>query len=172
MIDKVQKILSEIATRKLCTMDEHMAFYNDKAKEDYRLLSEIEELIKALQEESKECMYSKDNYTGEDRKVLCDDCEEECKFNKKEEPVSEELIEELKKTVNIRVCVSQGIPVIKIAHHFAQWQKEQIIKRLRNHANIDQMVEKFEAKYKPQNVIETECYKRGIFDAIKAIKEE
>ena len=25
-------------------MDEHMAFYNDKAKEEYRLLSEIEEL--------------------------------------------------------------------------------------------------------------------------------
>lgn len=32
-------------------MDEHMAFYNDKAKEDYRFLSEIEKLIKALQEE-------------------------------------------------------------------------------------------------------------------------
>ncbi len=50
-MDKVQKILSKIATRKLCTMDEHMAFYNDKAKEDYRFLSEIEELIKDLQEE-------------------------------------------------------------------------------------------------------------------------
>lgn len=51
MTDNVQKILSEIATRKLCTMDEHMAFYNDKAKEDYRFLSEIEEIIRALQEE-------------------------------------------------------------------------------------------------------------------------
>lgn len=51
-MDKVQKILSEIATRKLCTMDEHMAFYNDKAKDDYRLLSEIEEFVKTLQEES------------------------------------------------------------------------------------------------------------------------
>ena len=51
MTDKVQKILNEITTRKLCTMDEHMAFYNDKAKDDYRFLSEIEELIKALQEE-------------------------------------------------------------------------------------------------------------------------
>ena len=50
-MDKVQKILSEIATRKLCTMDEHMAFYNDKAKEDYMFLSEIEEFIKASQEE-------------------------------------------------------------------------------------------------------------------------
>ena len=48
-MDKVQKILNEITTRKLCTMDEHMAFYNDKAKEDYRFLSEIEEVIKALQ---------------------------------------------------------------------------------------------------------------------------
>lgn len=52
MTDKVQKILSEITTRKLCTMDEHMTFYNDKAKEDYRFLSEIEEIIKVLQEES------------------------------------------------------------------------------------------------------------------------
>ena len=51
MTDKVQKILSEIATRKLCTMDEHMAFYNDKAKEDYGLLSEIEDFIKDSQEE-------------------------------------------------------------------------------------------------------------------------
>lgn len=49
--DKLQKILSEITTRKLYTMDEHMAFYNDQAKEDYRFLSEIEEFIKALQEE-------------------------------------------------------------------------------------------------------------------------
>jgi hypothetical protein len=51
MTDKVQKILREIATRKLCTMDEHMAFYNDKAKEEYILLSDIEEFIKDLQEE-------------------------------------------------------------------------------------------------------------------------
>lgn len=51
MTDKVQKILSEIATRKLCTMDEHMAFYIDKAKEDYILLSEIEEFINSLPEE-------------------------------------------------------------------------------------------------------------------------
>ena len=54
MTDKVQKILDEITVRKLCTMDEHMAFYNDKAKEDYRLLSEIEEFIKASQEEPKQ----------------------------------------------------------------------------------------------------------------------
>ena len=64
MTNKVQKILSEITTRKLCTMDEHMAFYNDKAKEDYRLLSEIEEIIKALQEEpvSEDLEYASEKY--------------------------------------------------------------------------------------------------------------
>lgn len=63
---KVQKILSEITTRKLCTMDEHMAFYNDTAKEDYRFLSEIEELIKALQEEpaSKELKKAAKDYSN------------------------------------------------------------------------------------------------------------
>ena len=34
-----------------------------------------------LVEEHKKCMYSKDDYTDEDRKVLCDGCEEECKYS-------------------------------------------------------------------------------------------
>ena len=59
----------------------------------------------------------------------------------------------------------------KMAIHFANWQKEQFIKRLCNHANIDKMVEKFEGKYKPEKVLDTEYYKRGIFDTIKVIKE-
>jgi hypothetical protein len=49
-------------------------------------------------------------------------------------------------------------------------QKEQLIKRLYNHANINQMVEKFEDKYKPEKVLDTEYYKRGIFDTIMTIK--
>lgn len=32
----------------------------------------------------KECMFTKDYYTDEDRKSLCDGCKEKCKFNKKE----------------------------------------------------------------------------------------
>lgn len=54
----------------------------------------------------------------------------------------------------------------------AKWKKEQIIKRLCNHANIDQMIEKFEDKYKPTKALDTEYYKRGIFDTIKTIKED
>lgn len=61
---------------------------------------------------------------------------------------------------------------IAVAHKDgAEWQKEQFIKRLCNHANIDKMVEKFEDKYKPEKVLDTEYYKRGIFDTIKTIKE-
>lgn len=44
-----------------------------------------------IQKHPKDCMYSKDNYTDEDRKILCEGCEEDCKYNKKEEPVSDDL---------------------------------------------------------------------------------
>lgn len=36
------------------------------------------------------CMYSKDNYTDEDRKSLCNGCEEVCWFNQEVQPASEE----------------------------------------------------------------------------------
>ncbi len=62
-----------------------------------------ESLAKArmqLQEESKKCMYSKGNYTDEDRKALCDGCETECKFKpttsvwhlKNEEPLEDKQV--------------------------------------------------------------------------------
>ena len=40
----------------------------------------------------KKCMFTKDSYTDEDRKVLCKDCEEKCESNKKEEPVDEDFL--------------------------------------------------------------------------------
>ena len=49
-------------------------------------------------------------------------------YNAKKESVNDGLIEELKKIVNIRKCVSQGVPVIKIARHFANWKKQQMMK--------------------------------------------
>jgi len=49
----------------------------ESAFEDNAILSYID----SMQEEPKKCMYSKDNYTDEDRNVLCDDCEEECKYS-------------------------------------------------------------------------------------------
>ena len=57
------------------------------------LRDDILRYINSLQEEPKKCVYTKDHYTDEDRRVLCDGCEEECKYAQKEEPVSEELEE-------------------------------------------------------------------------------
>ena len=56
-------------------------------------LNKLLSFIDSLQEEPKKCVYTKDHYTDEDRRVLCDGCEEECKYAQKEEPVSEELEE-------------------------------------------------------------------------------
>ena len=47
-----------------------------KCKEE--AYDEVLALLDSLQEEPKKCMYARDNYTDEDRKVLCDGCEEEC----------------------------------------------------------------------------------------------
>ena len=47
-------------------------------------------IIHECKEEPKKCMYSKDNYTDEDRKALCDGCEEKCEFKKKENSASDD----------------------------------------------------------------------------------
>lgn len=55
-----------------------------------------------------------------------------------QEPVSEELLKELKGIVNIRECVAQGVPVIKIARHFTNLQKakdESVTKDLGDYIN-------------------------------------
>ena len=76
----------------------------------------------------KKCMFTKDNYTDEDRKVLCDGCEEKCKFNKKEEPTSEDLeqaIDTYLVTYFGGEKEKQDWPFLKkMAIHFANWQKK------------------------------------------------
>lgn len=67
---------------------------------------------KQLQEEPKACMYSKDSYTDEDRKVLCDGCEEECRFNKKEDSASEELEKVVEEIVDPTVLNAYGVKEI------------------------------------------------------------
>ena len=99
-------------------------------------------------EEPKKCMYSKDNYTDKDRKVLCDGCEEECEYVSNippvfdegywerlgEKPVSEDLIVA---TNNYCVNVRKGYPRVMdetdryICNAFkagAKWQKEKFEK--------------------------------------------
>lgn len=88
---------------------------------------------KQLQEEPKECMYSKDNYTDEDRKALCDGCEEECEFNKKEESVSDSFEDEVKRLWQ-EINTGHSYSIVDSYNQFyglcldiAEWQKEQMV---------------------------------------------
>ena len=95
-------------------------------QEDEEILS----FINSLWEKPK-CMYSKDNFTDEDRKTLCDGCRESnCSFY---------LNEDLEVEFNRFLDEVEGVPrmwhsdeqtewALNIARHFAHWQKEQIMK--------------------------------------------
>ena len=92
----------------------------------YDLLS----FIDSMQEKPK-CMYSKDNFTDEDRKTLCDGCRESnCSFY---------LNEDLEVEFNRFLDEVEGVPrmwhsdeqtewALNIARHFAHWQKEQMLR--------------------------------------------
>ena len=73
-------------------------------------------------------MYAKDNYTAEDRKVLCEGCEEKCKFNKKEEPVSEDLYTVAKEYANnITEKIGYRLQLRRAVCFGVKWHKEHLI---------------------------------------------
>lgn len=55
--------------------------------EDLGCRVNLSQLKRVAKKDPRYCIYSKDDYTDEDRKTLCDGCEEECEFK----PVSEGL---------------------------------------------------------------------------------
>ena len=140
MADKVQKIRKEV--EKLHGNPYYMMAVKDALA-----------IIDSLQEEPSEikskCMYTNDSYTDEDRKVLCDGCEEECKYNKKErkkepsipdivdehfyemlgeEPVSEDLEEAVNAYIGYAPEVDESSSVYGKRLAFkagAKWQKQQ-----------------------------------------------
>ena len=97
MTDKVQKIREEVerlkgwnnnvrnSTRQMTLQEEDF----NRGKHSSYL--EILDFIDSMQKESKKCMYANDNYTDEEMKGLCKDCDEECWYAKKEkyfDPIS------------------------------------------------------------------------------------
>ena len=122
-----------------------------------KVCKELLSLINSMQKEPKECMYSKDNYTDEDRKVLCESCEEECEYSKKGKPVSEDLEKEIDEYISILTERRGDFPKLTklrfrtIAHHFANWQKQQDNNDA-NHALVEQI--------KTQQM----CYEKGMAD--------
>ena len=90
------------------------------------------------EESTKKCMYSKENFTDEDRKVLCEGCGEDCEYSRKEESESEDLEKELDRYLPsvFNKDMDGGNPKFttwfkalrKTALHFADWQKQQMMK--------------------------------------------
>ena len=103
--NRIKKVRAEIERRVKFHAESSEPLASAYVSEDNAILS----FIDSLQEEPKKCMYSKDNYTNEDRKVLCDGCEEECKYAQKEEPVSEELEESAWFYADKKACLDKSI---------------------------------------------------------------
>ena len=51
----------------------------------------LSQLKRVAKKDPKYCIYTMSNYTDEDRKILCEGCNEDCEYSKKEEPVSGDL---------------------------------------------------------------------------------
>lgn len=122
MIDKVQKIREKV----VWLMSNH-----DSALDYEAALEDVLNIIDSMQEEPVSIDFEQELYKafGQVKNFTLGMRIAKWFYSmgkNSQEPVSEDLIEELTRIVNIRECVSQGVPVIKIAKHFAQWQKEQI----------------------------------------------
>jgi len=191
MTDKVQKIREEVERLKSQLLrggcSSQIAMETMCKEEAY---NEVLAILDIMQEEPKQCMYSKDNYTEEDRKVLCEGCEEKCKFNQvkesailqhkeetckengdslTQEPVNDELekaaVEAFKQIVD-----SDKNNFLEIFKAGANWQKKRDYIPLSDDINevakqICNKVLNCEIDYMEDDVVlsdEEECVKAGI----------
>lgn len=127
-----------ISRRQIKNIIELFIEWNGKAKpiRNANLDSAVDFISNSLQEEpvnEKKCMFTKDNYTDEDRKILCEDCKEKCEYSKEEKPVSEELEEELARWMKEHFdkdmsrysgCYLTNDSLTELANHFAKWQEK------------------------------------------------
>jgi hypothetical protein len=85
MIEPTDRAKSYVA--KLADAFDSEGYYTDAkiVRESLKIMIGEKVAMATMDEErvsEKKCMYSKDNYTGEDRKVLCEGCDAECKYSK------------------------------------------------------------------------------------------
>lgn len=144
-MDKLAKVRAEIERRKKLHEKSlinpiHEGFeLQNVIKAKIRELTYLLSFIDSMQKEPKECMFSKDNYTDEDRKVLCEDCKEKCAYaiadvistnaQVKKEPVSDVLEGEINRYLSTwSTSKDNGIVFCeKMARHFCAWQKQQMM---------------------------------------------
>ena len=129
---------------------------------------------------AKECMYSKDNYTDEDRKVLCEDCEEDCKLrpeeshNKSESNELTEFEQSLQRmfwtVYNYDDAKTVGMPErvddIQNVKQCAQRLYSIARKQIASEIDFDGMVNRYKKDF-----LNASAYAQGIEDCIKAIEK-
>lgn len=71
------------------------------------------------------CAFSTNSYTDEEREILCDDCEEDCKYSPKNKSVNNVLDEELDRFKKLHGPMAT---LERCAKHFANWQKKIMMK--------------------------------------------
>ena len=84
-------------------------------------------------EKERKCMYSKDDYTDEDRKVLCDGCEEECKYSKSDDF-----------TKALAECISQAQGSVVDPMVFAELWKDELIKLAKREEPVSEELKNIE----------------------------
>ena len=130
--EKLDKLVAEIERRKKMNI-----LNENKYEEDIDLLSfynSMQEEFEYLEEETTYCAFSTSHYTDKERKALCKGCEEECRFNKKEDSVSEDYGNALNSVAITFLQEQQIVPnfyadiIMKAVKRGANWQKEQMMK--------------------------------------------
>ena len=92
---------------------------------DRDVLSHSEVTKTSDQDSVSKCMYSMDDFTDEDRKALCDGCEEDCEYNKKGNPVSKDL--ENNGNYSVRVFASRTFEVQATSYEEAELKAKEML---------------------------------------------
>jgi hypothetical protein len=137
--DKVRN--DKIAGLPICTIEsiDDTTYYCDYTNFDIIVQDKWELVV-----EPKDCMYSKDNFTDEDRKVLCDGCEEKCKYDK-----SDDFTKALAECIHNAQC-NVVDPMV-----FAETWKDELIKLSKCEEPVSEDLEEEIGKYcsNPENFI-------------------
>lgn len=136
MTDK-EKIRAEVKKVKLIIQASKAqgAFAEGYISGQESVVEHLEKFIDSMQEEpasEKKCMFTKDSYTDEDRRVLCDDCKEKCEYSKKEEPISEDLeeaVDEYAPDFSNSIASKAAVDAVRDAFKTgAKWKEGQMMK--------------------------------------------
>lgn len=137
--EKLTKVRAEVERLHNEYRNKKGAFYFRKALRTVLfIIDSMLEEPEYLEEETTYCAFSTSRYTDKERKALCKGCEEECRFNKKEEPVSEEFEKALAEewqgyvdrgaaTVDALEDNTQELAFAKGFYRGTNWQKEQML---------------------------------------------